>query len=139
MKSPFYVHLSSKDSQEYFPNNEIHHFTVKLPEVINLGGPWEVTLCDVIYPAAKTSQVISVLTDICNDSIVGDRKLPLLREFRTSRNGGHREFGQLHYKIVNTGIIERITIYIKRDQEKVPSFTPKTLSCTLHFQPQESN
>lgn len=135
MKSDFYVHLSALDSKEYFPDNQVDHFTVKLPEILHLDGNWQVALCEIFHPYGTRPQVLLALTNICNDTIVGEKKLPLLRIFRTPKRQGHIEFSQLHYKSVTVEAIDRITIYIKTVKGEDPSFTSKALSCTLHFQP----
>ena len=44
METQFYLHLSSEDSKTYFPGNDTGTFTVKLPEILQLKGSWEVAL-----------------------------------------------------------------------------------------------
>ena len=53
MEQQFYVHLSSRDSMQYFPRNNTSRFTVKLPEILHLNGQWEVALCEIGLPKAK--------------------------------------------------------------------------------------
>jgi hypothetical protein len=42
-----YIHISSKDSKDYFPNNKVAHFRVKLGRPLNLQGSWVVGLCEI--------------------------------------------------------------------------------------------
>ena len=135
MKSDFYLHLSSADSKEYFPENKSTHFTVKLPEVLHLEGEWRVSLCELFHPSVDKPQFLWLLTDVCDDTIIDGKKLPLLRIFQGKKRQAHVEFTQLHYKSVNKETIERITVYIRSDNGEAPSFSSETLRCTLHFQP----
>ena len=77
METQFYLHLSSEDSKTYFPGNDTGTFTVKLPEILQLQGSWEVALCAIDLPKVKKKpQRILVCSDICMESIYGEKRLP---------------------------------------------------------------
>ena len=79
MERQFYLHLSSKDSMQYFLGNDTSRFTVKLPEILHLNGQWEVALCEIGLPKAKPQpNKLLVCSEICNESIC-EKRLPLLR------------------------------------------------------------
>ena len=65
---------------QYFPGNNTSRFTVKLPEILHLNGQWEVALCEIGLPKAKPQpKKLIVCSEICNESIIGENRLPLLR------------------------------------------------------------
>lgn len=49
MNSHFYVMLPSDSSVEYYPNNPVARFVVKLPERILLEGDYGMGLAEFIY------------------------------------------------------------------------------------------
>ena len=71
METQFYLHLSSEDSKTYFPGNDTETFTLKLPEILQLKGCWEVALCAIDLPSVKP-QWILICSDICVESIYGE-------------------------------------------------------------------
>ena len=50
MATQFYLTLPSNSSLEYFPNNTVANFKVKLAESVELTGEWEVALAEIQYP-----------------------------------------------------------------------------------------
>ena len=50
MMAEFYLTLPSDSSKEYFPDNTVTEFKVKLPKVIELQGMYEVGLAEISYP-----------------------------------------------------------------------------------------
>ena len=49
--SELYLTLPSDSSMEYFPDNTVTEFHVKLPHTIDLPGEWEVVLAEISYPS----------------------------------------------------------------------------------------
>ena len=129
MGSQFYVHLSSGDSKQYFPENETSRFIVKLPEILHLKEHWEVALCSIMLPSTKERKLL-ICSDVCSESIIGEKRLPLLRVLT-------REFPSslepLQYIPVRPQDIERITIYINSSSGSPVSFVGEACECTLHF------
>ena len=48
--TPFYLTLPSNPSLNVFPDNKTTSYHVKLPQVIDLHGDWEVGLYSISYP-----------------------------------------------------------------------------------------
>ena len=131
MERQFYVHLSSRDSMQYFPGNNTSRFTVKLPEILHLNGQWEVALCEIGLPKAKPQpKKLLVCSEICNESIIGEKRLPLLRVVTGKVPASFRT---LQYIPVRPQDIERITLYIASATGAPVSFDQGECSCTLHF------
>ena len=131
MEQQFYVHLSSRDSMQYFPRNNTSRFTVKLPEILHLNGQWEVALCEIGLPKAKPQpKKLLVCSEICNESIIGEKRLPLLRVVTGKIPASFRT---LQYIPVRPQDIERITLYIASATGAQVSFDQGECSCTLHF------
>ena len=129
MEPQFYVHLSSGDSKHYFPRNDTFRFTIKLPEILHLKEHWEVALCSITLPRTKEKKLL-VCSDVCSESIIGEKRLPLLRVL-TGRIPS--SFKSLQYIRVRSQDIERITIYINSSSGSPVSFTAGECNCTLHF------
>jgi hypothetical protein len=49
MSNHFHITLPSNSSLEFYPQNTIVRFTVKLPETIQLDGDFEFGLAEIIY------------------------------------------------------------------------------------------
>ena len=130
----FYVYLSSDDSKIYFPDNVPAKFTVKLPETLHLRGKWQLALCDVQYPSIEKKQPeqLLLLTDICQDSIVGETRMPILRRFKYTTEG-YTSFGVFYYVTLKNREVDRISVYLRTDSGEEPSFVSGTVKCTLHF------
>ena len=50
MRRQFYMTLPSNSSMDLFPSNTLSNFKVKLPEMVNLSGEWEVGLSSITFP-----------------------------------------------------------------------------------------
>ena len=129
METQFYLHLSSEDSKTYFPGNDTETFTLKLPEILQLKGCWEVALCAIDLPSVKPQRIL-ICSDICGESIYGEKRLPLLRVI-TGRIP--TSFQPLQYIPLRIQEVERITIYIKSGSGETLSLPKGSTSCTLHF------
>lgn len=142
MDSHFYVHLSSDACKEYYPSNNSLDFTVKLPTTLRLDSPgWFCGLCEIEFaPMPKTSKTMLVLTDICQESIVDSKTVPLLRAVSISNNKITRKsfsivYDKVFYMPLKQQRFDRIHVYIKStDGVPLPSFEDQPLRCTLHFQ-----
>ena len=95
--SGFYLYLSSVDSVDYFPSNTSDNFIVKFPELYKLPGHWEVALTEIHLPARAgwTAESFSVYRDICEETVMGGKKEPVLRKlFNTTEEA---TFSQYYY------------------------------------------
>ena len=132
----FYLYLSSQDSTTYFPSNTTGHFVVKLPEVYKLPGHWEVALTEIHFPVVtdKTPGPFSVHSDICEETVTGGIKAPVLRKiFDTTTTSIEATFTQNYYIPVRSQELGSIRIFIKSDKGNTVSFKEGVLHCTLHI------
>ena len=136
--SGFYLYLSSVDSVDYFPSNTSDNFIVKLPELYKLPGHWEVALTEIHLPAraGQTAESFSVYSDICEETVIGGIKEPVLRKlFNTTDEA---TFSQYYYIPVRSKEIGSIRIFIKSTDGKSVSFRKGTLHCTLHIRKRDN-
>ncbi len=79
MDQTFHIYLNSEASKQTFPFNDSGTFTQLLPERLTLEpqGKWycRVTSCNAGFRLSKPHYL---LCDFCNESIVGQRKKPIL-------------------------------------------------------------
>ena len=131
----FYVYISSSESSQYFPDNQPSRFTIKLPETLRLHGKWQIALSEIQYPSIqKKPEQLLILCDLCQYSIVGDTRLPILRRIKYKDRGSRfHSFGLLYYVALKTQEVDRVSIYVKTDTGEEPSFTGGKLRCVLHF------
>ena len=75
--------LKSTDSALFHSSNQPYSFRIHLPRPLDVKGVWTVSLLEFSLDLGKTKQQgfpeVFVCSDICEDTIVGDRELPLLR------------------------------------------------------------
>lgn len=80
--------LKSTDSASVHPHNQPWDFRVRLPRTLNLLGEWSVELTEFCTTPLKKSgdKEIFIYCSICDDTIVGERQLPLLRRIYLDNN-----------------------------------------------------
>ena len=75
--------LKSSDSPLFHPTNQPYSFRVHLPKPLNLNGVWTVSLLEFSLDPGQTKQrglpEAFLCSIICEDTIVGDKELPLIR------------------------------------------------------------
>ena len=127
----FYIHLQSGDSRAYFPGNKASHFTTKLPETLHLEGHWKVALCGIFM---RNHTKMAVCGDMCGETIVGEKRLPLLR-ITDAKKKNSLSFNPAYYMPVRVQEMDRISIEINTADtgEEMEFPTNGTTSCTLHF------
>ena len=134
MYKDIYVYLSCNDSKKYFPDNQANLFTSVLAEPLHFEGLWEVALCQITYPqTVSKARYVTVLTDIIEDSIIGERKLPILRRFNISGKNKSVTFDSLHYKPVKINPIRQLTVFTTSKDDELHPFTQGDCKVTLHF------
>ena len=125
--------LTSTDSANIHIGNKPHDFRVHLNTPLLLDGSWTVSLLEFsIKPKIKLKNPpdVMVFSNLCNDSIVGDGELPLLRRFYlgTQRN----IIFTLPYEMpVRLGHVQDVHLYIKGANMKDASFMKGTVSVTV--------
>ena len=133
-----YLYLSDTDSLVTHPNNRAYDFTIDLPQILRLEGEWVCALADISYSNILDDTALShiyVCTDICQNSIIGNYKFPVLRRCTMNRvlEFMDHEFSKLYYIKVSRDQINHIRIYIKDQFLNPVSFELKSLRCTLHL------
>ena len=75
------LHLNSEASRESYKNNRVEDFRCRLPDrlVLDPAGEWYACLRQCSFGFAFTRSPLYLCCDICDDSIAGERKLPVLR------------------------------------------------------------
>lgn len=71
--------LKSTDSSAFYINNKPYDFHVHLPRPLTLNGQWSVSLLETYLPSSEYATDVYIYSNLCEDTIVGDKELPLLR------------------------------------------------------------
>ena len=130
--------LSSTDSKQYFSNTP-NIFTVQLSKQLQFDGYWVVALTEFNLKnnhlgSRITNGEIFVCCDICQETIVGEREIPLLRRIILERDKDSNIIFSLPYYIsVKVSQIQQIQIYLKDSTGKLTSFNDQEVTLTLHF------
>ena len=129
--------LSSTDSSNYF-NNSPNNFTVQLNRQVQFDGYWVVAVTDFNiknYKQNKTNEhEIFLYCDICQETFVGGREIPLLR--RIVLNSDQKTniiFTTPYYIPLKVSQLQQIKIYIKNRKGDPVSFQTEEVTLTLHF------
>lgn len=134
-----YCYLSSENSKSHFPQNEAGDFKVQLGERLHLKGGWECALVEFQYnlPQIPESDVseIYICSNLCDSSLIGKAKLPILRRIPNLINGIDtiQSFDHVFYVPVVQQEFSVVDIYIRDKNLKRLSFDTGSISCTLHF------
>ena len=133
----FYIHLSSDNCKDLYPSNTTSDFKVQLPERFELQGTWKCALVEIEYtlPSTLPTTISSLYlnTNICDGSIVGPTKLPILRRLPLIPGTRRDVYSLPHYYPIKTYQLDVIHLYINTDIYRRASFFEGVLLCTLHF------
>ena len=131
MMEQFYFILSSKDSQALFSTNTPNDFTVSLPQSIDLHGTWHIAVTEVSLETDDPSfPGILLCCNLCEESILGQERQPVLRHLTFLKRRTSWEFSNLQYLRVNQSQVNSLRIYVKaRDKPVILT----SLLCTLHL------
>jgi hypothetical protein len=128
--------LRSTDSVEYF-DNKPNCFRVQLNKQIQLDGYWTVALTEFTtesWNSSKKSADVFVCCDICEETIVGGKDVPLLRRvFLGEKKESNIIYTLPYYVPVKIGELQQICIYITDRAGNLVSFFDGPVSVTLHF------
>lgn len=140
MDNDFFMLLSNDACKTYYPSNNATDFTINLPSTLNFTDPgWRCGLCEIeCYPNPKTPKSLFLLTDICEETIVNNQKLPLLRmislcNYKITRKPLTITYSNVFYRLVKRQSIDQLRIYIKDVSGESLSVELEKLTCTLHF------
>ena len=127
-----YIFLSSDHSTEYFPQNCVTDFKIKLKTALTLDEHWYVALCDVRFgiKSADTSNSLTIFCDLCKHSFINEYSEPILRRIGRKES---RQFSDKQYFPVVQRYIERIHIYILNEKGQTPLVSNRPLELTLHL------
>ena len=118
-----YIHLSSTDNVDIFPNNVGSNFTSLLPNSIdNLVDDYEMALC---YIQGPLPSVYNVFCDVIEQNVIKGQTLPVLRHVLSKR-----DFPDLQFIKVAVPRVSRIRIFLT-DLNLKPLKTSGTVRCTL--------
>jgi hypothetical protein len=127
----YYIFLSDTDSKTLYPNNSGNNFTAYLPQSLDLQGTWMVAVtCVALETTNPSFPGVLVCCDLCEDSIVGDARYPILRNLTFLKRRVSWEFTNLEYHRVKKNRANSIRIYIKEKLNPVPI---TKFMCTLHL------
>ena len=128
--------LRSTDSVEYF-DNKPNCFRVQLNKQVQLDGYWTVAVTEFTtesWDAIKKVPEMFVCCDICQETIVGGKDIPLLRRVFLGEKTEHNIIYKLPYYVpVKIGQLQQICIYITDRAGNLVSFLDGPVSVTLHF------
>lgn len=120
-----YLYLSSKPSAIY-PENTASNFTVQLPRTIS--GVKECGVIEVRLPNTPQKSLF-VCTDLCEDSIVDNNSLQVLRRVALKTVIPN----VVTYVPLRVQSFDRICVYILKDSGQIATLTGET-TITLHLQ-----
>lgn len=129
--------LRSMDSPLLHADNTPYDFRVHLPRPLTLLGNWTVSLVEVSVKLQKalslsTRPELIVCSDLCDDTVVGERELPLLRRVYTKRTTSI--IYQVPYAVpLRIGHFADIHIYIGDEDNEPASFLTGDVTVMLLF------
>lgn len=90
--------LKSTDSFAFYRNNKPYDFHVHLPRPLTLNGQWTVSLLETCLPSTESEMDVYIYSNLCEDTIVRDKELPLLRRLYLKRSFENQIF-KYPYKV----------------------------------------
>ncbi|OOY54058.1 hypothetical protein BOW00_12350, partial [Solemya velum gill symbiont] len=124
------IFVLTSDSLSRYPENQPHDFRVYLPKPLELHGNWTVSLNEFSVDSGKLKNELYVYCNLCDDSCVVDRKIPLLR--RVSMKRPTNQIFALPYRIpIRLTHVSEIHVYIKDRNHAPASFLTGTVTLTL--------
>jgi hypothetical protein len=123
-----YLHVSNKDSLQYFPQNEAAIFRVKLKNTLNLNGAWKIGICSIdIYnmdvKSNKAAGVVGVYItcSACTGLIVDGEQTRVLRCIKLERNV-HVTYSDVFYVPLDVCFLDTIEFSVVRDTSTLVLF-----------------
>lgn len=123
--------LKSTDSSAFYINNKLYDFHVHLPRPLTLNGQWSVSLLKTCLPSSESETDVYIYSNLCEDMIVGDKELPLLRRVYLKRSSEDQIFKYPYEVSTRLGQVHDVHIYIKDTDGLEASFLQKHTSVTL--------
>ena len=124
--------LKSTDSTLFHPNNTTFSFRVHLPHPLNLDGAWTISLLEFSLDPGKTKQQVSlelfVCCNLCEDSIVGEREIPLLQRVYLEKQHIYQNPYEVPMKL---GHFQDVHVYIRDAKPSPALFLSGEVTVTL--------
>jgi hypothetical protein len=121
MDKDIYMHVSSKDSSLYFPQNRPALFRVKLNTTLNLEGTWQIGLCSIFLKnvnvqsnASVVPSMLFIACNICTGLIVDGIQTRIFRSIDISGNVS-RDYSLIYYVPIEVRFIDNIEFSITTD------------------------
>lgn len=124
--------LKSSDSLDLYSDNKPYDFYVHLPRPLTLTGFWTVSLLEVCMFNNKRTDLY-IYTNLCEDTIVGDKELPLLRRVYSKRSSPNEIFTYPYEVPTRLGQVHDVHIYIKDATGQEASFLRGDTSVILEL------
>lgn len=122
--------LRSSDSQHIYIGNTPYDFLVHLPKPLYLQGHWTVSLLEFNLSTTSTQPELYVCSNLCQDSIVGDRELPLLRLVNCKKSGNI--IYNYPYEVpLRLGELQDVRVYIRDVNNQPASFLKGITTVTI--------
>ena len=124
--------LRSSDSQQVYNGNTPHDFMVHLPKPKpkHLQGHWTISLLEFNLSVATPQPELYVCSNLCQDSIVGDRELPLLRLMNLKK--AENIIYNYPYQVpLRLGEFQDVRVYIRDASNQPASFLKGVTTVTL--------
>ena len=124
--------LKSSDSLDLYGNNKPYDFHVHLPRPLTLTGYWTVSLLEICMFSNKRKDVY-IYSNLCEDTIVGDKELPLLRRVYLKRSSPNEIFIYPYEVPTRLGQVHDVHVYIKDETGQEASFLREETTVTLEL------
>ena len=145
----FYTYIASDNSTDLFKNTA-YDFTVYLPDSLKFqdssrlrsrSTQWVVGIAEMQYTLTQgeaKNNMLEIYSDICTNSIIHDKKKPILRNITTINNGLravtlHKNFNPIIYIPLNKTEIRQIRTYINNTNGTPSTHLAGVTRITLHF------
>ena len=140
-----YLYLRSNDSLDFYPDNNVHSFTVKLPKRLYLHGKWVCAICEIYLPPFHSEEslttpqavAIDVCSTICGDTVIGNQHAPVIRRLvitgEERLSGTRQRFNPLQYTELIRHEASEIHIYLRHESQLQFPVGNVPLYCTLHL------
>ena len=133
-----YIHVSSKDSVGYYPNNKPSLFRLKLNSRLDLQGPWELGVCDLVINNVDVAasmrdggSTFSIACDICSGYIINGIQTRVLRTIPIQRNY-QKTYPIIFYHPVETYSLDTIEFRMVNNRSQEPIFNRTTSRTNRH-------
>ena len=122
--------LRSSDSHNIYPGNTSYDFKVHIPKPLYFQGHWTVSLLEFSLLSDDTKRELYVCSNLCQDSIVGERELPLLRRVFLEK-AGNNIYNNPYEVPLRLGEFQDVRVYIRDSSNQAASFLKGGVTVTL--------